>query len=163
MKDGSAGNVVGKQVRRALNALERAADAPRQSPSQHGFGNAGNVFQKNVAVGQVSRQRKNDFPVFAEDDGFDVFQNLPGKGKNKGISSGFSRFRRRRFGFGNAYCRKRAVAQNRGAAAMRAGGLRPAQLVGKLDVLAATGAGSLRHNKASMVLFGFIRVELTLP
>jgi len=41
----AAGDVVGQEVRGALNPLERAADTPRQRARKHGFGHPGYILQ----------------------------------------------------------------------------------------------------------------------
>ena len=66
------GDIVGKQVRCALHAVEAATDAGRQSTGENGLGNAGDIFQQDVSFGKIGDQGNHDFLPLADDDLLDI-------------------------------------------------------------------------------------------
>src|SRR5438105_5186278 len=62
-----AGDIGRQQIGRALNALERAADALGERAGEHRLGDAGHVFQQNVAFAEIRNERQRDLLPLADD------------------------------------------------------------------------------------------------
>jgi hypothetical protein len=86
-----AGDVAGHDVRRELNALEAAADGPRDRFGQRRLADTGHVFNQQVPIGQQGHQHKVNNLAVADDDAADVLAyalsnltNRPGRGGRSG-------------------------------------------------------------------------------
>ena len=75
---------VGSKVGRALQALERAADALGQRPGQHRLGDAGHVFEQNVPLAEIGDQGQRDLLPLADDDLLDIGDDFLGRGRHVG-------------------------------------------------------------------------------
>ena len=73
VEDGEPGDVGRLEVRRALDALrDRALDAPRDRPREHGLRRAGHVLEEDVAVARERGQDELDLVALPVDDRLDV-------------------------------------------------------------------------------------------
>jgi hypothetical protein len=66
--DFRADQVGGQQVRRELDALEGGVEAGRQGADGEGFGQAGDAFEQQVAVGQQTDDQAVDQVGLTDDD-----------------------------------------------------------------------------------------------
>ncbi len=84
IENGAAGDVVGQEIGRALDAFEGAAEAAGQGAGQHGLGHARHVLQQHVPFGQKRDQSQDDLIAFADDDFLDIVNNAVGQGRGRG-------------------------------------------------------------------------------
>ena len=89
VEDRCARDVRRQEVRRTLNAVERAADARRQSPGQHRFGDPRNILEQHVALAEQGHHRLDDFLPLADHDLFDAGDDALGRAGHIGHRSGF--------------------------------------------------------------------------
>ena len=139
-----AGNVVRQQIRRALDPLERAADTLRNRPRQHRLGHSGNVLQQQVPFGKERNQRQHDFLPLADHHLLDVINDLARHRGDAGlaffpVAGGGQPLHR------DLYPRRLEAAQDRLAAAGRAGHLLSRHLERKLNILSALAARARWH------------------
>src|SRR3972149_7942555 len=66
IEDRHAEDVGGQQVARELDALELQAERERQRVGKHGFADAGNVFDQQMAACEQACNRKPDLALLAE-------------------------------------------------------------------------------------------------
>ena len=71
-EDVRAGDVGRHQVRRELDAVERAVDDVGDRPDEHRLAEAGHALEQDVAVGEQAGQRLADELALADDDPADL-------------------------------------------------------------------------------------------
>ena len=74
--DRQAGDVGRQQVRRELDAPERAAEAAGDRLGEHRLAGARHVLDQEVAAAQQRDEREADLVVLADDDALDVGEDL---------------------------------------------------------------------------------------
>ena len=78
--DGDAGDVVGEEVGGALEPFEVDAEGDGEGASQHGFADTGDIFEEDVAFAEEGDEELFDGGSFADDDLFDVVEDVLGEG-----------------------------------------------------------------------------------
>ena len=140
----SAGNVVWQQIRRALDSLERAADTLRDRPRQHCLGHSRNVLQQQMSFGEKRNQRQHDFLPLADHHLLDVIKDLARHRGDAGLAffpvAGGGQPVHRYFD-----SRRLEAAQDRLAAAGRAGHFLSRHLEWKLNILSTLAARACWH------------------
>ena len=87
--DRSAGDIAGQEIWSELDAFEVAAGGDGDGPGEHGFADAGDVFDEDVSAAQECDDGESDSGVFADDDSSDVLDDaVDGVGVSL-VNSGF--------------------------------------------------------------------------
>lgn len=76
VKDGDAGYICGQEVWGALDALKGAAGPNGEGAYEHGLGDAGHVFEEDMAPGEKGRKGGPHDVGLVEDNGFGVTYKL---------------------------------------------------------------------------------------